>query len=657
MDFNKVTKTILILSILLMMVWTGSALAANVLYVGDYQIQIFTDPDPLIAGKETLIIAKILRSRDNMPVRGGKIYFSTSSKFQVEGINQIELKGNSTYQAAKEADDFGNYQLKTSFKEPDSYHIQVAIKELEGKIFHPPVTVVFPVTVNPSGNSNFRISFILLIILSITIAGIYLMNVKRKVTSADSEELNFLDIPWIKRLLQSKYFQPALQVPLLGLTSVLLILAFIDIQDSGKNLSSVVIWIIWWAGIIFTFALVGRMWCFMCPVGALSEWTSRLFKPHRLFPAKLRNMWLANSMFIGLTWLDIQIGVVRSPIVTGSLLIGIAAVAVVIGIFFQRRTFCRYLCPIGSLIGIYSMFSAVELRSKDCEICRNHKNKDCYLGNKKGYGCPMFETIPAMDSNNLCNFCGECIKSCPKNNITLRFRSFFKDAWTTGKRSLDEAVLAVVLVGISIFVTGDMLTHWEGWMQSAMKLFPARQLGITYQYTIEVITKSVLYFSVSLLLIPGIILLAAALSNKIIGIKNHNGIKQTFINFGYMFIPIGLSMHLAHNTRHLFNESGGIIPAVQRVVNKYTPFFAGEPNWNLAVKPLIDASVLFWIQMALFIVFYIFSLYSGHRLAMNNYNHPHTAFKALLPMIVVSFILMAANVYLLNLPMAPRHIH
>ena len=54
-------------------------------------------------------------------------------------------------------------------------------------------------------------------------------------------------------------------------------------------------------------------------------------------------------MFIGLTWLDIQIGVVRSPIVTGSLLIGIAAVAVVIGIFFQRRTFCRYLCPIGSL--------------------------------------------------------------------------------------------------------------------------------------------------------------------------------------------------------------------------------------------------------------------------------------------------------------------
>jgi polyferredoxin len=138
----------------------------------------------------------------------------------------------------------------------------------------------------------------------------------------------------------------------------------------------------------------------MCPVGAISEWTSRIFKPRRRFPSKLQNIWLANLFFVLLTWLDIQIGVVRNPMVTGSLLLGITAAAVGIGMLFQRRTFCRYLCPIGGLIGIYAMFSAVELRSKDSEVCRNHKRKDCYLGNKRGHGCPMFETIPRMDSNN-----------------------------------------------------------------------------------------------------------------------------------------------------------------------------------------------------------------------------------------------------------------
>ncbi|MEE8430575.1 MAG: 4Fe-4S binding protein [Candidatus Desulfatibia sp.] len=656
MNFNKVTQNILVLLLLYVAVWPGPALAVNTLLVEDYQIQLFTDPEPLIAGKETFIIAKILRSQDRAPVRDAKIYFSITDNSQGKEIEALDLKKNTAYQAAREVDEFGNYQLKTTFKNPGGYFIQVAINALKGKKPYPPVTVGFTVTVK-APNSNLRIALVLLSILSITIVGIYLINVRRKITPVGSEGLNLLDIPWVKRLLQSKYFQPFFQVPLLGFTAILLILAFVDIQDSGKNVSTMLIWIIWWAGIIFTFALVGRMWCFMCPVGALSEWTSRFFEPHRLFPPKLRNMWLANFMFIGLTWLDIQIGVVRSPMVTGSLLIGITVVAVVVGFFFQRRTFCRYLCPIGSLIGIYSMFSAVELRSKDCEICRNHKYKDCYVGNKKGYGCPMFEIIPAMDSNNLCSFCGECIKTCPKNNITLRFRPFFKDAWTTGKRSLDEAALAVALVGISIFVTGDMLAPWAGWMESAMKFFPAQQLGITYQYTVEVVTKSALFFGVSLLLIPGIILLAAAISNKIVGQRNHKGIKQTFINFGYMFIPIGLSMHLAHNTGHLLKESGGVVPAVQRVINKYTPFFAGTPDWSLAAKSLINPSVLYWIQMVLFTVFYIFSLYSGYRLAINNYANPNTAFKALMPMIFVSFVLIVINVYLLNLPMAPRHTH
>ncbi len=657
MDLKKVNTQILISVLFFITVLTGAAWASNAVIVGDYQIQIFSDPDPLIAGQEATITIKILRAGDNTPVRRGKIFLSTKDTLQAININGLKFTDTSDFITANEADEFGNYALKTTFGEPDTYYIKIAIKELEGNIINDPLTAGFTINVQPPDNSNLRLLFILFTILLITVIGLYLVNVRTKVTSIDAAGLNFLDIPWIKRLLQSKYLQPAFQIPLLGFLSLLIILAFVDIQDSGKNLATILIWTIWWAGIIFTFVLVGRLWCFMCPVGAVSEWSSRFFKPQRLFPAKFQNVWLANLMFVLLTWLDIQIGVVRNPIVTGSILIGIIIIALVVGMVFQRRTFCRYLCPIGGLIGIYSMFSAVELRSKDCEVCKSHKRKDCYLGNKRGYGCPMFETIPKLDSNNLCNFCGECIKSCPKDNITLRIRSFFKDAWTTRKKSLDEAALAVVLVGISIFVTGDMLEPWAGWMQSAMKLVPAEQLGIKYWYTVEVITKSILYFSISLLLIPGLILLAAAFSNRIVGREHHRGLKQTFITFGYMFIPIGLSMHLAHNIGHLLKESGGVMPALQRALNKYTPINAGEANWRLAVTPLIDSAVLYWIQMGLFLIFYIFCLYAGYRMAINNYEDLQTSFKALLPMIFISFVLMVVNVYLLNLPMAPRHIH
>ena len=657
MGSKKINTNILLSFLLLLTFISQPAPAANDVLIGDYQIQIFREPDPLVAGKEANIIIKILRSRDHMPVRNGQIYLSTKSNFQAAKTNGPDLKIITEYKAATEADEFGNYELRTIFKEAGAYYIKVAVKGLEGKIFNKPLTAGFTVRVNASVYSRSKLLFILSTVLVITLAALYLIYSRNRIPPVKSLGFNLLEIAWIKGLLQSKYVQPVFQIPLLAVFIILLILAFVDIQDSGKNLSVIVIWTLWWTGIIFTFVLIGRLWCFMCPVGALSEWTSRIFKPRRLFPAKLRNLWIANFMFVLLTWLDIQIGVVRNPVVTGSLLIGITAAAIGIGMRFQRRTFCRYLCPIGGLIGIYAMFSAVELRSKDGDVCRNHKRKDCYLGNKRGYGCPMFETIPKMDSNNVCNFCGECIKSCPKNNITIRVRSFFKDAWATRKKSLDESALAVVLLGISIFVTGDMLEPWAGWMESAMKIFPAQLLGIKYQYTVEVITKSILYFSISLLFIPGTILLAAAFSNRIVGVKNHSGLKQTFTKFGYMFIPIGISMHLAHNTGHLLNESGGIIPALQRVLNKYTSLYAGEPNWNMAISPLMDPVYLYWIQMGLFLIFYVFALYAGYRLAIVHYREHDTSFKAVLPMMVVSFVLMATNVYLLNLPMAPRHVH
>jgi polyferredoxin len=655
--FRSLHGKILILFLVITSVSAVSAFASNSVLMGNYQIQLFIDPDPIVAERSATITIKVLRSTDKAPVRGGKILLSTGETLREVETGGLDLKDISGFREAREVDEFGNYELETTFRRPEPYYLRLAITALEGKTIDPPLMVGFSVPVGLPENSFFRLLFLLFVLTMITFGGIYLVHIRAKLTSVDANGLNFLDIPWVKRLFHWKYIQPLFQIPLAIFFITLIVLSITDIQDSGKNLATILIWTIWWAGIIFTFVLVGRLWCFACPVGAFSEWTSRILKPKRHFPARLRNLWLANLTFVLLTWLDIQLGVVRNPIVTGALLIGITAIAFGVATLYQRRSFCRYLCPIGGLIGIYSMFSAVELRSKDYEVCKNHRRKDCYLGNERGYGCPMFELVPKMDSNNLCTFCGECIKSCPKNNITIRARPFFKDAWTTGKRTLDEAALAVVLVGVSIFVTGDMLEPWAGWIESAMNLVPAKQLGIEYEYTIEVVTKSVLYFSVSLLIIPALMLLTALISNRIVGKGNHRGLKQTFMTFGYMFIPIGLSMHLAHNIGHLLNESGKIIPALKRVINKYTPFYTGEPDWILASQPLIDSTVTYWIQMGLFLMFYIFSMYAGYRLALIDYEDSHTAFQALIPMVAFSFILMVVNVYLLNLPMAPRHVH
>ena len=636
---------------------SAPAFALNAVISGDYQIQLITEPAPPQAGRETTLTFKILHASDNTPARGGKVLVDASGKTADIKDEVLDLDDILTFIEATEADDFGNYEVRTAFFKPDTYYIKLKIVQMDGEQLSQPITAGFALQVVAGSGGKLGLWVILFLAITVTALALYGAYIKRKLVSSDKTAFNFLDIPWFKGLLTSKYLQTALQLVFLVGFGVLMYLAFFDIQDGGRNLATKMVWTIWWAGVIFTFVLVGRLWCYMCPVGAIAEWTSNAVKPDRKIPRALRNVWIANILFLMLTWLDVQLGVVRTPVVTGVLLVILTLMAIVTALFYERRTFCRYLCPIGGIIGIYSMFSPVELRSKDCGVCKEHRRKECYTGNAEGKGCPMFEIVPRMDSNNACNFCGECVKSCSKDNITLRFRTFFKDAWTTRRRGLDEAALAIVLVGVSIFVTGDMLEPWAGWMESAKALVPAEALGIEYDYTVEVIAKTVLFFGTAILLIPTMLLLTAYLSNRLVGRENSLGLKDTFVTFGYMFIPVGLSLHLAHNMGHLFKESMGVVPAFQRAVLKYTPFNAGEPNWQLSAVSLIDASFLYWLQMFLMLGFYGVALYAGYRLSLNSYKEKDVAFRAFVPMAVLSFVLMMANIYLLNLPMAPRHGH
>ena len=646
-----------IITFLIAIILWASPVSALTVSTGDYRVQLLTDPIPPIAGQETLITVKILHVAGRLPAQNGKVFIKLSETTDTEEIGKTGNEDLSTFDIVKESDEYGNYEFTSIFAKHASYHIDIVIPEIEGIRLTSPLRAGFSVIPSPAGHAGLKMMFVLAIVLMVFVFFVFIIHSKLKKQSTDLAGFNYLDIPWIKKILTWNYLQPLFQIPLLIMFAILLFLAFFDIQDGGKNLSTKLIWTVWWAGVIFTFVLVGRVWCFMCPLGAVSEWISNAVKATRKLPVRMRNVWLANLLFITLTWIDITLGVVGIPVLTGILFVVITVIAVAISLIYERRTFCRYLCPIGGIIGIYSMFSAVELRSKDCSICKGHNKKECYVGDDNARGCPMFELVPTMDSNNACNFCGECIKSCSKNNISLRFRTFFKDAWTTSRYSLDEAALAIVLVGVSIFVTAEMLEPWEKWIAAIKAMVPAELLGLEYDYTIETVAKSFLYVFFSLILIPGALLLASIFSNKLAGQTNHDGLVKTFTIFGYMFIPIGLSLHLAHNTGHLLNESAVAVPAVQRFINIYTPFNAGEPDWLLASESLIDPSFLYWIQMSLLLIFFVYSLYAGYRLSIKNYKDGSIAFRALLPMIALSFILVILNVYLLNLPMAPRHFH
>ena len=277
------------------------------------------------------------------------------------------------------------------------------------------------------------------------------------------------------------------------------LLGLVGIQDGGKNLATKLTWILWWPGVIFTFIFVGRLWCVMCPFGTLNEGASTLGGSKRTFPKYLRNLWLAPFFFVLLTWADEQLGVIRSPQMTAWLIIFFAMLSIGVGVFYQRPSFCRYLCPISGLIGLYSMVSPVELRSEDRSRCQKDCSQECYRGNEAAMGCPMFEFPMTMDRNTHCNLCFECVKSCPPGNMTLRLRSFGKDLWISGRRYLDESYLAVALVGLTNIVTAQMLTDWSGWISGLARMIPVTIRTIMKPVTYLTLTESVIFILGSLL--------------------------------------------------------------------------------------------------------------------------------------------------------------
>ncbi len=578
----------------------------------------------------------------------GELDFGAAMDMPEAGASR-DLSGFTKLAPQQMAGTFGaDYPLSSA----GEYAFTLAVKSLNGKNFSEPLLYGGVIPYHKRSNATwYRMLFVLGSILASGLVAVYILYQRRAVGVASGQKLNLLDIPWLRRFLSSAWFQPVFQVPVLMVFLVIIAAGLFDVQQGDRNIATLLMWTIWWAAIIFTFVFVGRIWCMMCPFGAMQDWIGRLASLNRNFPRPLRNIYLSSGIFFLLTWWDSYSGIVNRPALTAWLLIGFFIVASGMALVYKGRSFCRYVCPIGGLIGIYSMFSPIELRNKCLEVCRGHKVKECITGTAMSHACPMAETPMTLDRNNYCNFCSECIKSCSRDNIVIRFRSFATDLWVSSRGYLDEALLAMALVGITIVVTGEMVAPWHGWMDVVGRILPFDAFGITSHAARERATYLFVLSAGSLAVPPLLLLLSSMLVRRTTGPDSPLSLKRTFVQFAYMFIPVGLSMHLAHNINHLFKEGPEIIPAVERALGAFTG--AGGPDW--AVTPLMGSESIFWLQMVIILVMNFFSLYAGYRIAVRYYGD--RALRAFIPMAILAVLFIAMNAFILGQPMAMRHTH
>lgn len=453
-----------------------------------------------------------------------------------------------------------------------------------------------------------------------------------------------LDNDVVKSFFKSRKTQFFFQLPAVLFLVVVVLAGFFGIQSSNLSLATISIWVIWWSLLIISLTLFGRVWCLTCPFGAIGDWVQRrtfykrindTFSLKRRWPAKFRNLSLAAVFFLVITWADFQFNLVNSPLNTAYFIVALLGVVVTVSIIFERRSFCRYVCPITGLAGLYSMFAPFELRPKDRETCKTCREKYCISGNEKGYPCPVFEYPGTMEKNTHCILCTECAKTCHKSNISFNLRSFAGDLAALSKTGADEAFFVLVLLGVTVFQTLIMIRPWTGLTADLMTYTGAGYDSVRFILFIAAVAFPVLVYSAAI----GI----SKLSDRKITFKD------IFIGQAYSIIPLGLMMHLSHNLRHLLEEGTGIIPVIS------DPFGFG---WDLfgssgyAPAPLLNNNNILLMQWLLMLTGLGFSISTGRGISRRMFRENESAY---IPVLIFVFIFFVFDLWMLGQPIMHKH--
>jgi len=304
--------------------------------------------------------------------------------------------------------------------------------------------------------------------------------------------------PKVAQVLRSRKFQFALILPNQIIFWLVIGLGFLGTVVPGLNFGTAITWYIWFCLVFVMMVAVGRAWCVMCPFGGFGEWvqrrtfwkrTQRRLGLGRKLPEPIARygFLLSVGTFLLLTWIEEYFNIAGpgNPWATSFMVLGIVGSALVFFLVFERRTFCRYLCPLTAVIGtVGAMGSVAGFRTRDRQVCLDCKTKDCMRGGVNGYGCPWYTWPGSTDSNLTCGLCSECFKGCPEGNIGLYVQKPLTSVIAPTRRRADVAWAVAALWGLVLyqqFNSTNVFASLDGWLNQVTGLAypnPVDYLGV-----------------------------------------------------------------------------------------------------------------------------------------------------------------------------------
>ncbi len=424
-------------------------------------------------------------------------------------------------------------------------------------------------------------------------------------------------------------------------------------QIPERNIATALTWNLWWTGLIISVFFLGSAWCAVCPWDTLADWLvkRRLWRRapagrslNLRVPKQLRNILPALLLFVGLTWLELGVGVTTSPYATASIALLMLVLASVSLAVFERKAFCRYFCPVGRTVGFYAQLAPLELRPVDSAVCADCTTLDCYHGSAEVEPCPTHLVMGRISQNTYCTSCGHCARSCPHENVAWRLRPPGVEASQDARPHWDEAWFMLGLLALTLFHGLTMMPFWESWM-----LALARRIGDSGQ----LLWSFSIGLGVTMALPLAGYALAVWLTRHLAGVSLP--FSRLFARLAFVTLPLAFAYHLAHNLNHLVGENDGLLALFAN------PLGSGALPLSMAEKHarhlhlLLPQDMLFALQSGLMMLgFYLAVAVIRHRSMGLTGDQGTPARLRLLPMLTFALLVHATSLWLLMQPMIMR---
>ncbi|WP_041244963.1 sigma 54-interacting transcriptional regulator [Gloeobacter kilaueensis] len=362
--------------------------------------------------------------------------------------------------------------------------------------------------------------------------------------------------PALRRFLRSRWWPDRLNY---GFTATFFVLVvavlFAGPQRRADNAALNMFWAWWWPLVLIGFPFVGRLWCAVCPFMIWGEIVQKLRValipvPLRRWPRQQAERWGGWFLFalFGLIFLWEELWVLPDTAALSAwLLLLITGGAVVCSAIFERRFWCRYLCPIGGMNGLFAKLAITELRAQQGICSATCTTYQCYKGGpaldegQTTGGCPLYSHPAQLVDNRDCVLCMTCLKACPHRSVEFNLRPPGIELWTTHIPRHYEVALLFLLMG-GIFL--HHLPQISGLLGWSIASFSSHAL-----------------LALLILAVPPLLALAV---HGLVRLVAQAGEAKAFIELAYGYLPLVLGGTLAHYLRLGLTEAGQILPVTWR---------------------------------------------------------------------------------------------